>query len=346
MAAFRNDLSVKMKPKNKNLASQLLKVGGGMALMALAPGAAWGCACGCGIFEVGTSAMFPEGSGGMAFQTYAFQNQNQNWSDNSKTSTTHNADKNITTSFLSDGLEYMFNRSWGAEVEIPYAYRSFSTLNNPNLNGNIYSGGTPVTVKWWSLGDVRLHGIYTGFSEDMSSGIDFGVKLPTGNFTQEDSGGDIDRDSEIGTGSTDILLGGFHRGTLVSSYGLDYFVQGEADLPVLTQGEYRPGFEFDGAAGVNYHGFRVGRANISPLGQILLSERTRDIGNDAAGGANDTPPFGINSGYTRLLLSPGIEVHIHPIKIYADVAIPVLQHFNGDQLAAPYMFKLSVSYMF
>jgi hypothetical protein len=330
--------------KKKNLASQFLKVGGGMAVLALAPGAAWGCACGCGIFEVGTSAMFPEGSGGMAYQTYAFQNQNENRSDSSQAPAAANADKNITTSFLSTGVQYMFNRSWGAELEIPYAYRSFTTIGNLT--------GTPVTTKWWSLGDIRIHGIYTGFSDDLSSGIDFGVKLPTGNFSQEDAGNDIDRDTEIGTGSTDILLGAFHRGTLMSRYRLDWFIQGEFDLPTLTQGEYRPGFEFDGAAGINYRGFKVGRANISPLAQVFFSERTRDLGADAAGGANDLvsgvgqSPSGINSGYTRVLLSPGIEVHIHPIKIYADVEVPVFQHFTGDQLAAPYLFKMGISYMF
>ncbi len=46
------------------------------------------------------------------------------------------------------------------------------------------------------------------------------------------------------------------------------------------------------------------------------------------------------------MLSPGVEFHIHPVKIYADVEIPVLQHFNGDQLAAPVMVKVSASYMF
>jgi hypothetical protein len=326
MAVFRNFESVHMK--KKKLASQFLKVGGGMAVMALAPGTVWGCACGCGIFEVGTSAMFPEGSGGMAFQTNAFQNQNQNWSDSSKAPSVNNPDKNITTSFLSTGVQYMFNRSWGVEGEIPYAYRSFTTLS---------AASTPVTLKWWSLGDIRIHGIYTGFSEDLSSGIDFGLKLPTGSFSQNDAANDIDRDSEIGTGSTDILLGGFHRGNLIPNYRLDWFVQGEADLPTLTQADYRPGFEFDGAAGINYRGFTVGRANISPLGQLFFSERTKDSGADA-----NSP----NSGYTRMLVSPGIEVHIHPIKIYADVEVPVFQHFNGNQLAAPYLFKMSVSYMF
>jgi hypothetical protein len=327
-----------MKQKNKTLVSQFLRVGGGMTVMALAPGAAWGCACGCGNFEVGTSTMFPESSGGMAFQTYAYQNQDHNWSDSSKSSPGNNDDENITTSFLSTGVQYMFNRSWGAELEIPYAYRSFTTIGSLT--------GAPVTMKWWSLGDIRIHGIYTGFSEDLSSGIDFGVKLPTGNFSQEDAGNDIDRDSEIGTGSTDILLGGFHRGNLISSARLDWYAQMEADLPVLTQGDYRPGFEIDGAAGVNYRGFLVGRANIAPLAQILISERTRDLGEDAAGGLNDTPPDGINSGFTRVLVSPGFEIHIHPIKIYADVEVPVFQHFNGNQLAAPFTFKMSVSYMF
>ena len=300
-----------------------------MAVMVVLPGSVWGCACGCGIFEVGGSSMFPEGSGGMAFQTFDFQNQNHNWSNSSKAPSGNNPDQNITTSFLSTGVQYMFNRSWGVEGEIPYAYRSFSTISAVTAK--------PVTLKWWSLGDIRLHGIYTGFSEDLSSGIDFGLKLPTGSFTQNDANKDIDRDTQIGTGSTDVLLGGFHRGNLSSSYRLDWFVQGEADLPVLTEGDYRPGFEFDGAAGVNYRGFKIGRANISPLAQLLASERTKDFGADA-----NSP----SSGYTRVLVSPGIEVHIHPIKIYADVEVPVFQHFNGNQLAASYLFKLNVSYMF
>jgi hypothetical protein len=34
------------------------------------------------------------------------------------------------------------------------------------------------------------------------------------------------------------------------------------------------------------------------------------------------------------------------VKIYADAELPVYQHFNGNQLAAPVLFKVSVSYMF
>lgn len=318
--------------------SQRQLAGIGLLAGVLVPGSAWACACGCGIFEVGTSSMLPEGPGGMAFATYAFQDQNQNWSDSSKAPAADNTDKEIRTSFFSVGLQYMFNSSWGVEAELPFAYRSFTTVSA--------APGNPLTtVHWASLGDLRIHGLYTGFSEDLSSGIDFGLKLPTGNIGAEDAYDSVDRDTEIGTGSTDILIGGFHRGNLSTRFGLGWFVQGEADLPVLVAGDYRPGFEFDAAAGVDYQGFKLGRATISPLLQVLFSERTRDIGNDAAGGANDGND-GINSGYTRLLLSPGIEVHLHPVILYADVEVPVFEHVAGNQLVAPVLFKVNLSFMF
>ena len=67
------------------------------------------------------------------------------------------------------------------------------------------------------------------------------------------------------------------------------------------------------------------------------SVRSRNVG--AAAAPDD-------SGYQRVLLSPGIEVHLHPVKIYADVELPVYQNMNGNQLVAPALFKLSISYMF
>jgi hypothetical protein len=76
---------------------------------------------------------------------------------------------------------------------------------------------------------------------------------------------------------------------------------------------------------------------ISPVAQAIFSYRSSDSG-DAA-----SPD---NSGYERLMLSPGIEFHIHPVKIYADVEIPVFQNFTGNQVAAPVLFKVSMSYMF
>jgi hypothetical protein len=296
----------------------------------IAPNAAHACACGCGVFDVATSSMFPSGEGGMAFVTDDYQDQNRNWSNSSQAPAANNGDKEIQTDFVSVGLQYMFNRSWGAQIEIPSAYRSFTTVSS--------APGNPVTaIRWWSLGDIRLKGIYTGFSEDLSSGITFGLKLPTGSYTHENAFGDVDRDSQIGSGSTDILLGGFHRGNLSQNYKLDWFAQAEADLPVLTQGDYRPGFELDAAAGIDYKGWSLGRASISPIVQAIVSERTADYG-----AAANSP----NSGYTRILLSPAIEFHLHPVTVYADVELPVFANVKGNQLVAPALFKVSLSYMF
>ena len=77
--------------------------------------------------------------------------------------------------------------------------------------------------------------------------------------------------------------------------------------------------------------------SIAPVAQAIVSERTKDYG-----AAANSP----NSGYTRLLLSPGVEFHLHPVKLYADVEVPVFEHVNGNQLVAPLLFKLSLSYMF
>jgi hypothetical protein len=312
--------------KNRKLNSQMIRIGGGLLAGVLAPGVAFGCACGCGIFEVGTSSMFPSGEGGMAYVNYAFQNQNQNWSNNSSAPAANNPDKHIETDFITPGLQYMFNRSWGMQVELPFAYRYFKTEAAPNQ---------VAATTWGSLGDIRLEGIYTGFSDDLSTGVNFGLKLPTGNDNYNPSV--VDRDTQIGSGSTDILLGGFHRGNLSEKYRLDWFSQAQLDIPTLTQAQYRPGFELDAAAGIDYRGWALGRANIAPVAQVLFSERTKDYG-----AAANSP----NSGYTRVLLSPGIEIHLHPVKIYADAEVPVFQNVNGNQLVAPVLVKVGVSYMF
>ncbi|MGO8743779.1 MAG: hypothetical protein ACLPYZ_11420 [Limisphaerales bacterium] len=286
-----------------------------------------------------TSSMFPNGAGGMAYLQYDFQDQNRNWSGTSQAPAANNGDKQIETDFFMAGFQYMFNSSWGVQLEVPYDYRSFKTTSA--------APGNPITtINWGALGDIRLEGIYTGFFADLSAGVTFGVKLPTGDWTYNNAFGDVDRDSEIGTGSTDILLGGFYRGNLDRNQKWDWFGQLQLDVPVLIQAEYRPGVELDTAAGIDYKGFSLGRVKISPLAQIIFSERTSDSGANAAGGANDDPAGGVSSGYQRILLSPGVEFHIHPVKIYADAEFPVYQNFTGNQLAAPVLFKVSLSFMF
>jgi hypothetical protein len=328
--------------KKKKMDSMAVKIGGGLLAAMAVPGVVHACACGCGVFSVGGPAMLPTEAGGTAFLQYDYQDQNRNYSGYSQAPASANDDKEVVTDFLTAGLRYMFNNRWGVEAEIPYDYRSFKTVTgNPNV-----PDGTVATINWWSLGDIRLEGIYTGFFPDMSAGVTFGLKLPTGSYTDNNAYGDVDRDSEIGTGSTDILLGGFDRGNITEDGKWGWFGQLMLDVPTLTQAGYRPGVELDSDAGIDYQGFSLGSVEISPTAQVIFSERTSDSGSNAAGGSNDDPEDGVSSGYQRLMLSPGLKIHIHPVTFYADAEFPVFQHYTGNQLVPPVLFKLSMSYMF
>jgi hypothetical protein len=297
-----------------------------LATVVLAPNVSRACACGCGVFEVGTSSMFPNAAGGMAYVDYDYQDQYQDWHGSSKAPAADNDDKEIRTDFVTIGVQYMFNRAWGAQVEVPYDFRYFKGTDNA---GNIAGRS------WDGFGDMHLRAIYTGFSEDMSAGLTLGAKLPTGSYTRDDFL--VDRDTELGTGSTDLLLGGFYRHALTSDNSWGWFVQAELDAPMLTQAGYRPGNEFDGAAGVHYNRLAIRGVRITPLAQVIGSWRSHDDGPAA------DPD---NTGYGRIILSPAIEIDVHPMRIYGDVEFPVYQDFTGHQLAAPAMFKFIASYMF
>jgi hypothetical protein len=292
----------------------------------LAPGIVHACACGCGVFDVATSSMFPQGPGGMAFLQYAFQDQDRNWNGTSTAPAANNDDKEIRTHFVTAGFQYMFNAIWGVQAEVPYDFRYFKTRDE---------AGDIVSRNWSQLGDIRFEGIYSGFFPDLSAAVTLGVKLPTGSHTFDSDV--VDRDTQIGTGSTDLLLGGFYRDKLTRDNLWEWFAQVQLDVPVLIQGDYRPGLELDTAAGIDYKGLSLGSLRIIPVAQVIFSERPSDRGAAAAPA---------NSGYQRILLSPGIEFHLHPVRIYADAEFPVYQNFTGNQLAAPVLFKLSLSFMF
>src|SRR5208282_5445051 len=104
-----------MKNKNKKSNSAAVKMGCSLLAGMLAPSMVHACACGCGVFDVATSSMFPNGQGGMAWLQYDYQDQNRNWSGTSMAPAANNGDKEIKTDFVMFGLQYMFNDKWGAQ---------------------------------------------------------------------------------------------------------------------------------------------------------------------------------------------------------------------------------------
>jgi hypothetical protein len=292
-----------------------------LSVLLLLPRAAWACACGCGVFDVATSALLPASPGGTAYLEYDFMNQGENWNGTHKAPAANNTDKDIRTDFMTAGAQYMFNRDWGVMGELPYWNRHFVTATN----------GPVQDFNHAAIGDVRLHGVYTGFSPDMTTGATFGVKLPTGDWRYAN----FDRDTQIGSGSTDLLLGGFHRDRLSARW--TWFVNAQLDVPVLTQGGYRPGSEADAMAGLYFSGWKLGRLKISPIAQLIGSWRLSDRG---------TAADPSNSGYKRVFVSPGLEFDLGRFRFNAEADLPVYQNVTGNQLVAPILVKFVLSRSF
>ena len=283
------------------------------------PAITFACACGCNVFTVGARWSMPTSSGFGAFLQYNYMDQAKNWGNWQSASPDSNSDQEIRTHFYTLGLQFMANRDWGIMVEAPVWNRYFRTIDD---DGNLAS------ATHTSIGDVRLMGMYTGLSEDMSTGLQFGLKLPTGSFNQSL----LDRDTQIGSGTTDLLLGGYQMGQW-SGWG--WFGQIMWQHAFNTRSGYRPGDSFDISAGIHYDGL-LSNFRIVPMVQLAGSFRGIDSGDNAS------PD---NTGYSRAYISPGIElVAASHLTLYGDLRIPLLTHVRGYQLVAPSLVNLTVGY--
>jgi len=279
------------------------------------------CACGCGVFDIGN--LFPNQPGGAVWVEYDYMDQNQNWHGGSQAPASDNQDKNIRTNFMTVGGQYLFDSGFAVMAELPYWQRHFATV----------SDGPFETFDHAALGDLRLEGAYSGFTEDRDTGVTFGIKLPTGDFTYPN----FDRDTEIGSGSTDLMFGAYHIGAFDPLGVWRYFLNARYTTAVAEQGGYRPGDELDGIAGVSYDAGAVAGVEISPMVQTIGSFRRHDS-------ESQSDPF--NSGYSRVLIGPGVDLAFGNWVVHAEADLPVYQNMIGNQLTAPVLIKTNLSYNF
>ena len=167
-------------------------------LLAILRSSVIACASGCSVFAVGSRWSMPTSSGLSTYLQYDFMDQSTNRGAWRRADSATNPDREIRAHFYTIGAEYMVDRERGVGVEIPVWDRFCSMMDGGNL----------AAVNHTSVGDIRLLGTFTGLSEDMSTGIQFDLKLPSGSFTQSL----LDRDTQIGTGTTDGLVGFYHVG--------------------------------------------------------------------------------------------------------------------------------------
>lgn len=230
---------------------------------------------------------------------------------------------------LTLGLDWSPNANWGLNLQVPTYDRTHET---------IAEGDTEVSSqRSTGLGDIRVMGRYQGFSEDHSFGVQLGVKLATGRtedtfINGPQQGGLVDRGLQLGTGTTDLLVGVYKFGSLAPHWG--YFAQALAQVATDSHDGFRPGNGLNLNAGLRYTGFR----SFVPQLQVNVRAEKPETGEQA-----DTD----NSGATLAYLSPGFTVHLsNQLHVSAFVQVPVYQRVSGYQPEPRFLASVGVHYNF
>jgi hypothetical protein len=222
-------------------------------------------------------------------------------------------------------LNYVASSSWAFSAAIPYHDRFHTT---------IAAGDTDISTSHASgLGDVRLLARYQTVAVADSFSFQFGLKLPTGRFDQNfadgpQAGGLLDRGLQLGTGTTDLLLGASWFARLATAWGV--FVSTQLDQPFATRDSFIPSTSLTLSGGIRW----LNSSRITPQLQLNLKMETREHGAEA-----DTA----NSGGTLAYLSPGLtaELTTH-ISAFAFVQLPVYQRVNGLQLEPKWLLSFGL----
>jgi hypothetical protein len=227
--------------------------------------------------------------------------------------------------------DYGIDAHWGVSVTLPYLNRDHSHIHDPT--------GEAEHEAWHfsDLGDVRVQGRYqfggASFART-STGVTFGVKLPTGAFDETNDEGEVaERTLPPGTGTTDLLMGAYAIQRLPAGWG-SLFGRLAAQIPVNERDGFRPGVRYHVDGGWNY----PFAPKLDAILQAGAAYHTRDRGSDAE------PE---DSGLTSLSISPGLSIPITSgTRLYTVVQLPVYQHVNGVQLTydAAWVAGVAVSF--
>ncbi len=243
------------------------------------------------------------------------------------------------TQTLTASLNYT-GETFGLSIQLPFSNRTHATYGTSAPLGSFYLPSSDS-----SIGDARIIGRYTGFSSEKTSGLIAGIKLPTGNTSANFSDGvtPVDAGLQIGTGSTDLIFGGFTSGS-IDKFG--WFAQGTVQHAIATDvvsgGDYRPGDAYSFNTGIRYAEFG---AKVTPMLQLNLIKRQADSGLLTV---PTDPVTGVPiSGGTLAYLAPGVSVRVGGgTSVYGFVQLPVYQSVNSLQLTPQYTLTLGVRQSF
>ena len=227
-------------------------------------------------------------------------------------------------------LSHAFSSSLNLALQVPLVSRNHAHV----FNG--VDGPEPESWDFTRLGDVRvlahLRLDNAQSSHDRSYGLIGGVKLPTGSIDVRNAAGELaERSLQPGSGSTDLIAGGFVSGRFTQA---SWHTQVNWQHAVSTRQAYQPGDRVSLDAGVAYP-----LGAVHALAQINLLWRARDSG------LNAEPA---DSGGKYIYFSPGVAVPLGgDTQIYGLVQLPLYQNVNGwSQLTADWAATLGLTMRF
>jgi hypothetical protein len=339
------------------------------ALAALPSSAALACAtCGCALSS--DAAMgYSSTTGWLVSLQYDYLNQNQLRTGTKRTSLARVAaindaggnqevENGTATRFTTLGVSYAPNTDWNFKLTLPYVDRSHSTYGtaqNP-LTPDLLS-----SASYSGLGDAKFIASFQGLLPTHNLGIQLGIKLPTGNYGGPNADGSgivgrhprpftsgpnslnpspgnlVDTSLQLGTGSTDLIIGAYYYQAV--SQNFDVFINGQFQAAVshkLNQmgADFRPGNLATVSFGTRYEA----NPDIVPQLQVNITRKSHDQGAlaDTSGSAG-----------TVVYLSPGVTANVgHGTNVYAFLQLPIYRNLQGIQLSPRYALSVGLTHAF
>jgi hypothetical protein len=230
-------------------------------------------------------------------------------------------------------FSHVFASGWGVSLTAPLVDRDHLHIHNHR------GAQLPEAWNFREFGDLRVTGRYQralagSEAAPRTAGVLFGVKLPTGRTNiANDSGAVAERSLQPGSGTTDLVLGGFFHQQLPQQ-AASWFAQAQFQRALDEEDGFRPGAQF--AVDIGYA--KAFTDKFSGIVQANLVLKRRDAG------ANAEPA---DSGSRALFISPGISYQLtEAVRAYAFYQQPVYQHVNGVQLTPKRAFVVGLSTRF
>jgi len=230
-------------------------------------------------------------------------------------------------------FDYTFDNDWGMSATLPIVDKFHEHIHNH------HGEQIPETWNFTEVGDARVLGRRQWHAESAGAdrldffGLNFGLKLPTGRTDVKNSEGELaERTLQPGTGTTDLLVGGYLSRVLGS--GSSWFADLLVQTPLNSHEDFKPGTRTSVDLGYRKNvGDKLGL-----LLQLNFLHKARDSGSEAE------PE---DSGGRFVFLSPGVSYMLtQSLQAYGFVQLPLYQYVNGVQLTADWAVAAGLSVRF